>query len=89
MISDFIGSVDKPARLEVGNVYRLLITSEDVIHRFSVPDLGIKIDGIPGRVNSILFMPHRVGKFVGYCRELCGARHAYMPIVVEIVKKVK
>nr|YP_009171942.1 cytochrome c oxidase subunit II [Orthocoelium streptocoelium]AJG03071.1 cytochrome c oxidase subunit II [Orthocoelium streptocoelium] len=84
-MSDFVGGVDKPLRLNVNVPYRLLVTSADVIHSFSVPECGLKTDGIPGRVNQIYFCPERLGVFVGYCSELCGAGHAYMPIVVEVV----
>ena len=83
---DFVKGVDKPLRLRVKVSYRLLVTSADVIHSFSVPECNLKIDGIPGRINQIYFCPERLGVFVGYCRELCGAGHAYMPIVVEVVR---
>nr|YP_009262390.1 cytochrome c oxidase subunit II [Homalogaster paloniae]ANI86966.1 cytochrome c oxidase subunit 2 [Homalogaster paloniae] len=85
-MSDFVGGVDKPLRLGVNVPCRLLVTSADVIHSFSVPEFNIKVDGIPGRVNQVYFCPERLGVFVGYCSELCGAGHAYMPIVVEVVK---
>nr|UEN67864.1 cytochrome c oxidase subunit II [Rhabdosynochus viridisi] len=81
-----VNNVDNPLVLNYGEVNRLLITSSDVIHSFSVPSLGLKMDAIPGRVNSIVFIPDRVGIFVGYCSELCGVGHSYMPIIVEIVK---
>nr|YP_009164294.1 cytochrome c oxidase subunit II [Gastrothylax crumenifer]AIU44450.1 cytochrome c oxidase subunit II [Gastrothylax crumenifer] len=84
-MSDFVNGVDKPLRLTVNTPYRLLVTSADVIHSFSVPEYGIKIDGIPGRINQVYFCPERLGVFVGYCSELCGAGHAYMPIVIEVV----
>nr|YP_009166786.1 cytochrome c oxidase subunit II [Explanatum explanatum]ALC75072.1 cytochrome c oxidase subunit 2 [Explanatum explanatum] len=84
-MSDFVGGVDKPLRLSVNTSYRLLVTSADVIHSFSIPAYSLKIDGIPGRINQVYFCPDRIGVFVGYCSELCGAGHAYMPIVVEVV----
>ena len=58
----------------------LLINSLDVIHSFSLPTLGIKIDAIPGRVNSINVNALNKGLYVGYCSELCGSGHAFMPI---------
>lgn len=58
-----------------------------MIHSFSVPDLDLKIDAIPGRINRIINQFDRLGVFVGYCTELCGAGHRYMPIVVEVVSK--
>nr|YP_010702834.1 cytochrome c oxidase subunit II [Ogmocotyle ailuri]WCO09240.1 cytochrome c oxidase subunit II [Ogmocotyle ailuri] len=85
-MTDFVGGVDKPLRLSVNVPYHLLITSNDVIHSFSLPEYNLKMDGVPGRINQIFFCPERLGVFVGYCSELCGAGHAYMPIVVEVVK---
>ncbi|KRX84903.1 cytochrome c oxidase subunit 2 [Trichinella pseudospiralis] len=53
-----------------------------------VPNLGIKMDGVPGRINCLMSMVDRLGVFVGYCTELCGAGHGYMPIVLEVVYNV-
>nr|UFQ89176.1 cytochrome c oxidase subunit II [Acanthobothrium sp. MZUSP 7998] len=78
--------VDKPLRLTYGVPYHLVVTSADVIHSFSVPSLNIKMDAIPGRLNHLFFCPAYFGVFTGYCTELCGAGHSYMPIVVEVVK---
>nr|AXR86353.1 cytochrome c oxidase subunit 2 [Lamellodiscus spari] len=80
-----VNNVDNPVVLNFGEVTRLLVTSSDVIHSFSVPDLGVKVDAIPGRVNQTVIIPDRVGVFVGYCSELCGVGHSYMPIVVEVL----
>lgn len=77
--------VDKPIRLMFGKSYRFLVTSADVIHSFAIPGLGLKMDAIPGRLNQFLFIPDRFGSFKGYCSELCGAGHSYMPIVIEVV----
>lgn len=81
----FLGSVDKPLRLLFREPHRVLVTSADVIHSFVLPVLGAKVDAIPGRINLLNLYPDRMGVFVGYCRELCGAGHAYMPIVAEVV----
>lgn len=86
LMADFIDSVDKPLRLTYKVSTCVLVTSSDVIHSFALPELNLKVDAIPGRVNQTLFYPDRLGTFVGYCRELCGAGHAYMPIVVEVVR---
>lgn len=86
-MSDFIDGVDKPLRLEVGGVYRLLVTSADVIHSFSIPSLYLKVDAIPGRLKELYFIASRVGLFTGYCTELCGAGHAHMPVVLEVVRR--
>nr|YP_002122309.2 cytochrome c oxidase subunit II [Opisthorchis felineus]ACF93442.2 cytochrome c oxidase subunit II [Opisthorchis felineus] len=85
VMTDFIDSVDKPLRLNIYDFYQLAVTSSDVIHSFSIPELQLKIDAIPGRINQSIFFMDRVGVYVGYCTELCGAGHAYMPIVVEVV----
>lgn len=84
---DFVKGVDRPLRIVMGENYRFFVSSSDVIHSFSVPRLQIKMDGIPGRLNELGVLVNRLGVFVGYCRELCGAGHAYMPIVVEVVKE--
>nr|YP_009261937.1 cytochrome c oxidase subunit II [Echinochasmus japonicus]AKL39065.1 cytochrome c oxidase subunit II [Echinochasmus japonicus] len=85
VIGDFVSSVDKPLRLCLHVFHRFLVTSSDVIHSFSVPRFNMKLDAIPGRINHVLYCPDRLGVFVGYCTELCGAGHAYMPVVVEVV----
>nr|YP_009370873.1 cytochrome c oxidase subunit II [Khawia sinensis]ALK26537.1 cytochrome c oxidase subunit II [Khawia sinensis] len=77
--------VDKPLQLFEGVAYRFFVTSFDVIHSFALPTLGLKVDAVPGRVNQLFFIPVRLGVFTGYCSELCGAGHAYMPIVVEVL----
>lgn len=78
--------VDKPLTLTYGVPYHFVLTSADVIHSFSVPALNIKMDAIPGRLNHVYYCPSYFGVFVGYCTELCGAGHSYMPIVIEVVK---
>lgn len=84
---DFIDGVDKPLRVYSDTPYKISITSRDVIHSFVLPVVNLKVDAIPGRLNKTFFCMNHVGVFVGYCRELCGAGHAYMPIVVEAVEK--
>lgn len=65
----------------------LLVTAADVIHNWAMPAFGVKMDGIPGRVNEVWFNVSEVGTYFGQCSELCGMFHAYMPIVVEVVSK--
>uniref|UniRef100_A0AAU7AN97 Cytochrome c oxidase subunit 2 n=1 Tax=Gyrodactylus pseudorasborae TaxID=3032919 RepID=A0AAU7AN97_9PLAT len=79
-------NVDNPMVLQFNKTTRILVSSSDVIHSFSVPDLGLKMDGIPGRINHLSYLPDRVGVFVGYCSELCGVGHSFMPICIEVVK---
>ena len=61
-----------------------IITSEDVIHSWSIPPLGLKLDANPGRLNSIFFNINLTGIFIGFCSEICGANHRFIPIVIEV-----
>nr|AZL93441.1 cytochrome c oxidase subunit 2 [Pristaulacus sp. ZJUH_2016030] len=65
---------------------RLLINSSDVIHSWTIPSMGIKIDAIPGRLNQISLISKRPGMFFGQCSEICGINHSFMPIVLESTK---
>eukprot|EP00878_Enallax_costatus_P000810 GHUV01000935.1.p1 GENE.GHUV01000935.1~~GHUV01000935.1.p1 ORF type:complete len:157 (+),score=60.87 GHUV01000935.1:157-627(+) len=76
---------DERLVLPTNSLIRLLVTSSDVIHSWAVPSLGVKIDAIPGRLNQVWVTIQRPGVFYGQCSELCGANHAFMPIVVEAV----
>jgi cytochrome c oxidase subunit 2 len=78
-------AVDEPLVVPVNTTVRVLVTANDVIHAFSVPSLGIKEDGIPGRVNETWFKADTTGTFYGFCQELCGIGHSYMPIEVRVV----
>nr|YP_010626014.1 cytochrome c oxidase subunit II [Inocellia elegans]WBK02773.1 cytochrome c oxidase subunit II [Inocellia elegans] len=62
---------------------RLLATATDVIHSWTVPSLGVKIDATPGRLNQTNFFMNQPGLFFGQCSEICGANHSFMPIVIE------
>nr|YP_009344370.1 cytochrome c oxidase subunit II [Paleosepharia posticata]APT42185.1 cytochrome c oxidase subunit II [Paleosepharia posticata]ATN23506.1 cytochrome c oxidase subunit II [Monolepta sp. EMHAU-15070824] len=64
---------------------RLLVTAADVIHSWTIPSLGVKIDATPGRLNQVSFTLNRSGLFYGQCSEICGANHSFMPIVVESI----
>lgn len=61
---------------------RLIITSMDTLHSFTIPSLGIKLDSIPGRLNKIDLVIFRVGLYYGQCSEICGVGHGFMPITV-------
>ena len=65
---------------------QFFITSDDVIHSWSVPSLGLKLDALPGRLNYIIFTPLKEGVFYGMCSEICGVNHAFMPISLLIIK---
>nr|YP_010596811.1 cytochrome c oxidase subunit II [Stenocephus fraxini]WAK85070.1 cytochrome c oxidase subunit II [Stenocephus fraxini] len=62
---------------------RLLITSLDVIHSWTIPSMGVKIDATPGRINQANLLANRPGLFFGQCSEICGANHSFMPIIIE------
>jgi len=75
--------VDNRVILPVQTHIRLLITGRDVIHNWAIPSLGVKCDGLPGRLNQASLFIKREGLFYGQCSELCGVNHGFMPIVVE------
>jgi len=74
-----------PLVLPKGVHIRLLITSTDVLHSFSVPAFGIKVDAVPGRLNQVDLFAKHSGSFYGQCSELCGVNHGFMPIEVYVV----
>ena len=80
-------AADNRVVLPVGVPIRLITTSADVIHSWAVPAFWIKLDAVPGRLNETSFTIEKPGLYFGQCSELCGARHAYMPIAVQAVDK--
>lgn len=78
-------AVDNRVVVPVGVPIRVLTTSNDVIHAFAMPAFWVKMDAVPGRLNETSFTVEKPGVYYGQCSELCGARHAYMPIAVEAV----
>lgn len=64
---------------------RVIATSADVIHAWTIPTLGVKADAVPGRLNQIIFFINRPGIFYGQCSEICGANHSFIPIKLEAV----
>nr|YP_009471362.1 cytochrome c oxidase subunit II [Marphysa tamurai]AVG72585.1 cytochrome c oxidase subunit II [Marphysa tamurai] len=77
--------VDNRAILPMNSEIRILVTAADVIHSWTIPSMGIKVDAIPGRLNQVGFSTTRPGIFYGQCSEICGANHSFMPIAIEIV----
>nr|AIA22527.1 cytochrome c oxidase subunit II [Neopsylla paranoma] len=77
--------VDNRVTLPMNSQIRVLITALDVLHSWTVPSLGIKVDATPGRLNQTNFLINRPGLFFGQCSEICGANHSFMPIVIESV----
>jgi cytochrome c oxidase subunit 2 len=82
-------AVDNRMVVPVGEPIRLQTTGSDVIHAFAVPSLWFKLDAVPGRINEKVLMIKEPGVYYGQCSELCGARHGYMPIVVEALPRAK
>jgi cytochrome c oxidase subunit 2 len=82
-------AVDNEMVVPVNKVVRVLVTGADVIHSFSVPSFGIKIDAIPGRMNETWFKAEREGTYYGQCSQLCGRDHAFMPIAVHVVSEAQ
>lgn len=77
--------VDNRVVLPINSQVRILVTAADVIHSWTVPALGVKVDGTPGRLNQTNFLINRPGLFYGQCSEICGANHSFIPIVIESV----
>lgn len=75
--------VDNRIILPINTQIRILITATDVIHSWTIPSLGVKIDATPGRLNQSNFFLNRPGLFYGQCSEICGANHRFIPIVIE------
>jgi len=80
-------AVDERLVVPVGATVKLIVTSADVIHAFGVPAFWVKMDAVPGRLNETWFRAEREGVYFGQCYELCGSRHAFMPIAVEVVSQ--
>jgi len=78
-------AVDNEVVVPVGTTVRLLVTAADVIHSWTIPAFGVKMDAIPGRINEAWFKADKEGLYYGQCSELCGKDHAYMPIAVRVV----
>lgn len=80
-------AVDNPVVVPVDTTVRVLVTAADVLHSFAMPAFGIKIDAVPGRLNETWFHARQEGTYYGQCSELCGIRHAFMPIRIDVVSK--
>jgi cytochrome c oxidase subunit 2 len=82
-------AVDERIVIPAGKTVKFLVTSNDVIHAFAIPAFWAKIDANPGRINETWVKVDRPGVYFGQCSELCGARHGYMPIAVEVVPEAQ
>lgn len=74
-----------PVVLPVAAPIKILVTSVDVLHSWTVPNLGLKVDAVPGRINQFVFEIKQPGTYYGQCSELCGSMHAFMPINLQVV----
>ena len=80
-------TVDNEIVVPVNKVVKVLITANDVLHAWALPSFGVKRDAVPGRINETWFKADRIGTFYGQCSELCGIKHAFMPITVNVVSE--
>ena len=80
-------TVDHEVVVPVNKVVKVLITANDVLHAWALPSFGVKRDAVPGRINETWFKADKVGTYYGQCSELCGIKHAFMPITVRVVSE--
>ena len=80
-------AVDNEVVVPVNKVIKVLITANDVLHAWALPSFGVKRDAVPGRINETWFKAEKVGTYYGQCSELCGIKHAFMPITVRVVSE--
>ena len=80
-------AVDNEVVVPVNKVVKVLITANDVLHAWALPSFGVKRDAVPGRINETWFKAEKVGTYYGQCSELCGIKHAFMPIAVKVVSE--
>ena len=80
-------TVDNEVVVPVNKVVKVMITANDVLHAWALPSFGVKRDAVPGRINETWFKADRTGTFYGQCSELCGIKHAFMPITVKVVSE--
>lgn len=81
--------VDNRLVVPVGATVKILTTAADVIHSFAMPAFYVKMDAVPGRINETWFKVDKPGLYFGQCSELCGTKHAYMPIAIEVLPKAQ
>ena len=78
-------ATDTEVVVPVNKIVKVLITSNDVLHAWAIPAFGVKRDAVPGRINETWFKADKEGVYYGQCSELCGIKHAFMPITVRVV----
>nr|YP_010021588.1 cytochrome c oxidase subunit II [Paurocephala sauteri]QOL10529.1 cytochrome c oxidase subunit 2 [Paurocephala sauteri] len=77
--------VDNSTPIPLNCQIRIIISSYDVLHSWTIPSMGMKMDATPGRLNQMSFLSYRTGKFFGQCSEICGTNHSFMPIVLDVI----
>ncbi|MBB3764983.1 cytochrome c oxidase subunit II [Sphingomicrobium lutaoense] len=82
-------AVDERIVIPAGKTVKFIVTAADVIHSFAIPAFWMKMDAVPGRLNETWVKVDKPGVYFGQCSELCGARHAYMPIAIEVVPQAQ
>ena len=85
----YLLGTDTPVVVPVNKIIRVQTTANDVIHSWAMPAFGVKIDAEPGRLNETWFKAERTGTFYGQCSEICGTRHAFMPIEIKVVTQAE
>lgn len=80
-------SVDNCLVIPLKRDIRIIVSRIDVIHSWTIPSLGVKVDAIPGRLNQLSYIFNRVGIFVGQCSEICGANHRFIPIIIRVTPR--
>ena len=80
-------TVDNEVVVPVNKIVRVQVTAADVLHSFAMPSFAVKMDAVPGRLNETWFKAEREGTYHGQCSELCGQRHAFMPITIRVVSE--
>lgn len=80
-------AVDHPLVVPVGKTVQVLVYGSDVLHSFFIPAFGVQQTAVPGRVNSVWFHADKPGAYYGQCNELCGVKHAFMPIEVDVLSQ--
>lgn len=81
-------NVDNCLIIPYNSIIRIIVSGADVIHSWTIPSLGVKVDAVPGRLNQISLLFNRVGIFSGQCSEICGANHRFIPIIIIVIPRL-
>lgn len=82
-------NVDNCLVIPYNSIVRIIVSGADVIHSWTIPSLGVKVDAVPGRLNQISLIFNRVGLFSGQCSEICGANHSFIPIIMIVIPRAR